>query len=353
EEHQISSTNPKNFYGIIWKADAQKEYYTEIMDGVPKVELGISSTLSYLAWDSGFKNLNFIEQTNLPYLNYESNVEMAKEYLKDRPIKKSNLNDIYRNVVINNPITSLAKKRDKNILFVEDKLYNVPVLVKKYSSLGSEETFLNIISENYLLRDYFIDNIDYFTNSPHYGYTPKIESNSYKVAAYLKELLTNTHIKVSEEDIKIEMMSIESNIKNIEEELVKLFLNVYNIDILKRDYLSVETKRVYNVEKNDFEEKKFYRLSADISENTYFKWFENFEIVDSGRKTYGVVPYEHVYQNYLKDQVHCFDGKSYSVESIDTMNKKINIVPSKKEKRVIYRNKDKIKIDRIHSKLKT
>ncbi|MGL5988439.1 hypothetical protein [Cetobacterium sp.] len=352
EEHHISNTAPKNFYGIIWRADSRKEYYTEIMDGVPKVELGISSTLSYLAWNHGFKNLNFVEQSNLPYLNYENNVEMAKDYLKDRPISKTNLNDIYRNIAINNPITSLTKKSNKNILFVEDKLCNAPVLLKKFSSLGIEETFVNVISENYLLRDYFVDNIDYFTSSPHYGYTPKIESNNYKVAAYLKELLTNAHIKVSEEDIKIEMMSIESSIKNIEEELVKLFLNVYGINILKRDYLSVETQRVYSVEKNDFEEKKFYKLSADISENTYFKWFENFEIIDSGRKIYGVIPFEHVYQNYLKNQVHCFDGRSYSVESIDLINKKINIVPSKREKRVTYRNKDEIKIEKINSKLK-
>lgn len=350
EEHQISTINPEKFYGIIWKSDSKQEYYTEIMHGVPKVELGVSSTLSYLAWDHGFKNINFVEQANLPYSSYESNMEIAKDYLNERPIKKESLKDMYRNIVINNPITSLTKKISINILFVEDKLYNAPVLLKKFASLGSEETFVNIISENYLLRDYFIDNIDYFTTSPHYGYTPKIESNTYKVAAYLKELLTNNQIRVSEDDIKIELMSIESNIRNIEEELVKLFLTVYGIDILKRDYLSVETQRVYNVEKNNFEEMKFYRLSSDISQNTYFKWFENFEIIDSGRRIYGVVPYEHVYQNYLKDQVHCFNGKSYSVENIDLINKKINIVPSKREKRVIYRHKDEIKIEKIHSK---
>lgn len=352
KEHNIGVTNPKDFYGIIWKADPRKEYYTEIMDGVPKVELGIASTLSYLAWNYGFKNLNLVEQGNLPYSSYEANVEMAKDHLKERPIKKSNLNDLYRNIIINNPITSLIKKRDKNILFVEDKIYNAPALLKKFSSLGTSEVFINIISENYLLRDYFIDNIDYFSHSPHYGYTPKIESNSYKVAAYLKELLTNTQIKVSEEDIKIEMMSIESNIKNVEEELVNLFLNVYNIDLLKRDYLTVETQRVYSVEKNDFEEVKFYKLSGDISDNVNFKWFENFEIIDSGRRVYGVIPHEHVYQNYLKGQVHCFNGKSYSVENIDLINKKINIVPSEKVKRIIYRNNDKIKINKIDLKLK-
>lgn len=352
KEHNIGVTNPKDFYGIIWKADPKKEYYTEIMDGVPKVELGIASTLSYLAWNYGFKHLNLVEQGNLPYSSYEANVEIAKDHLKDRPIKKSNLNDLYRNIIINNPITSLIKKRDKNILFVEDKIYNAPALLKKFSSLGNSEVFINIISENYLLRDYFIDNIDYFSHSPHYGYTPKIESNSYKVAAYLKELLTNTQIKVSEEDIKIEMMSIESNIKNVEEELVKLFLNVYNIDLLKRDYLTVETQRVYNVEKNDFEEVKFYKLSGDISDNVNFKWFESFEIIDSGRRVYGIVPHEHVYQNYLKGQVHCFNGKSYTVENIDLINKKINIVPSEKVKRIIYRNNDKIRIDKVDSKLK-
>ena len=338
----LSDKKADNTYSIIWKTDVQNKYYTDIMDGIPKINIGISNLLSYLPWAQEYVGVEFIEQENFPYEKYIAGMEEAKSLLKERPISKEKIMGNYSSFAKYNFISSIIKREKYKLLYIYDRGQNFPLLLKKYHSLGEKEIFLNIITPVYLLRDYFIDNIEYFTNSPIYGYTPKVESDKFKIASYLKEVLTNEKLEISEEDIKVEFLTIKEKIGNIEEELVNLFEEIYSVDILKNDYLTVTNKQVYNIENKKFEEKKFFRMNSAINENGYFQWFINFEVIDTGKKVYKLIPLEHIYQNYLPDQVHYFNGNSFKIDKIDTINRRINISPIENDKFAIYRNKDAI-----------
>ena len=338
----LSDKQANNVYSIIWRTDSKNKYYTDIMDGIPKNNMGISNILSYLSWEQGYNKAEFIDQEELPYERYKSAVETAKKLLKERPIMKEKIKGVYEHFVKYNFISYIIKKDKRNLLYIYDKNQNFPVLLNKYSSLGEQEVFLNIVTPVYLLRDYFVDNIEYFINSPIYGYTPKVESDKFKVASYLKEVLTNEKLNISEDDIRAELLTIQTKIGNIEEELVKLFEDIYSVDILKNDYLTVINKQIYNLENRRFEEKKFFKLNRAINESSYFQWFENYEVIDTGKTVYRLIPLEHIYQNYLPEQIHYFNGKSFKVDKIDKLNKRINISPTENDKFIIYRNKDVI-----------
>lgn len=338
----LSDKEANNVYSIIWRTDSKNKYYTDIMDGIPKNNIGITNILSYLSWEQGYNKAEFIDQEELPYERYKAGVEIAKKLLKERPIMKEKIKGVYEHFSKYNFISSIIKKDKQNLLYIYDKNQNFPVLLNKYSSLGEQEVFLNIVTPVYLLRDYFVDNIEYFTSSPIYGYTPKVESDKFKVASYLKEVLTNEKLDISEDDIRTELLTIQSKIGNIEEELVKLFEDIYSVDILKNDYLIVINKQVYNLENRRFEEKKFFKLNRAINESNYFQWFENYEVIDTGKTVYRLIPLEHIYQNYLPEQIHYFNGKSFKVDKIDKLNKRVNISPTENDRFTIYRNKDVI-----------
>lgn len=338
----LSDKEANNVYSIVWRTDSKNKYYTDIMDGIPKNNIGISNILSYLSWEQGYSKAEFIDQEELPYERYKAGVETAKKLLKERPIVKEKIKGVYEHFAKYNFISSIIKKDKQNLLYIYDKNQNFPVLLNKYSSLGEQEVFLNIVTPVYLLRDYFVDNIEYFTSSPIYRYTPKVESDKFKVASYLKEVLTNEKLDISEDDIRSELLTIQSKIGNIEEELVKLFEDIYSVDILKNDYLTVINKQVYNLENRRFEEKKFFKLNRAINESNYFQWFENYEVIDTGKTVYRLIPLEHIYQNYLPEQIHYFNGKSFKVDKIDKLNKRINISPTENDRFTIYRNKDVI-----------
>ncbi|MGL4402349.1 MAG: hypothetical protein ACRCTS_01215 [Fusobacteriaceae bacterium] len=356
-EHHIQKSIPENNYNIIWREDSYKKYYTEIIEGVPKGEIGVSNTLSYLPWEMGIQDINFVENDELPYIVYEGNIKASKNQLRGMPINGAEIKSVYNEVIKNNSIPSLLRKKESNLIFVEDKNYNAPVALRKYGSLGEKNNFVNVISPNYLLRDYFIDNIEYFYISPIEGYTPKIENDKFKSVSYLKEILTNSSLKVSDEDIKIEIASYKNaeislqnqSIENTESELIELFKQVYNVDILKEKYMSVETQNIYDDEIGKFVEKKFYSLSSIIKDSNYFKWFENFQIMSNKDFIYGVIPLDHVYQNYLPNQYHSFNGHSFNIKKIDLVNKKIDITPTSGTEKFQYRNKEAITIKKYRN----
>lgn len=336
-----------NLYSIVWSANGAEQYYNEIMNGTYNYNIGVSNLLSYLPWSQGYEKAEFIDQDVFPYAAYKNMAEVLKTNLKERPIDSKKLKGVYDYFADYTFISSIIKREDHKLLYIFDKNNNFPCLLEKYASLGRKEALINVVVPTYLLKDYFVDNIEYFCSSPIYGYTPKIESDQFKVASYLKEVLTNDKLTISEDDIKRELLTYKNEIGNIEEEIVNLFKEIYLIDILKNDYLTVTNKQVYNSETKKFEEKKYFKMNSVINEHSYFKWFENYEVIDTGKNVYELIPFEHIYQNYLPDQIHSFNGNAFKIDKIDTINKKVNISPTENGKSLIYRNKDNIILNDI------
>ncbi|MBP6281516.1 MAG: ankyrin repeat domain-containing protein [Leptotrichiaceae bacterium] len=344
EAYNIENKKSKNIYAMFWKRDTDDSYYSKICYGTNN-DTGVSATLSYIAWEMGLNNINFAEQAKIPYNIYQENVKnISKDRLRAEVIDPNKLSGNYKEKVKNNILTSLIKKEKDKFIFVEDTENNLPLALKKFDYLGKENSYVNIISSNYLFRDYFVDNMDYFYITPMHVYTPDIEADKYKVATYLKEILTNSSLKIYDEEIKRELSKIIKNIENVQEELIKLFDEIYKIDIVKKNYLTVKEENVFNYDKSEYERKNQYELNLGINGEESLIWFENFKIEDTSRKECGEISYDYLYQNYLLGQVHNFDGISYKISSIKREDKKIEIERVEVQGFKSYRNKDTIKI---------
>ena len=59
-----------------------------------------------------------------------------------------------------------AEKSDYKYVVVEDEFCNLYEMARQFQNRGCKETFVNIISPNYLLRDYMEFNTGLFVNDP-------------------------------------------------------------------------------------------------------------------------------------------------------------------------------------------
>src|SRR5690606_18617995 len=57
-------------------------------------------------------------------------------------------------------------RADRRFLIVEDELSNVYESLRLFASRSTESGFIHLISEDYLLRDYMVDNRELFSTDP-------------------------------------------------------------------------------------------------------------------------------------------------------------------------------------------
>lgn len=59
-----------------------------------------------------------------------------------------------------------AEKADYKYLVVEDEVCNVFEMSRQFSTRGRQETFVNVVAQNYMLRDYMEYNSAIFEADP-------------------------------------------------------------------------------------------------------------------------------------------------------------------------------------------
>jgi hypothetical protein len=207
---------------------------------------------------------------------------------------------------------------DNAFLTVEDEFNNLFEMTKLFSTRAKNQMFLNVISENYLLRDYMVDNASVFTADskiipsivPDYTRT---ERNT--VVSLIMRMLDGC---VSENELK-QNLSItgigftdphkkfcELVSKHCHVDVVDIAVN-YKDEITGDEMLAVKTP-YYAIHNNDT---KFADYARNFS-NAYFI------IEDDKDKMYriGAMLYGQVFQKYLPGQMLTYSGKYYQVQTI-------------------------------------
>jgi hypothetical protein len=207
---------------------------------------------------------------------------------------------------------------DNAYLTVEDEFNNLFEMTRLYSTRAKNQGFVNIISENYLLRDYMVDNAAIFSADS--KVIPSIVSDYTRterntVVALIMAMFGG---EVSEADLKHKLSIAGIKYKNAYNEfcrLVKKHCHVENVDIVSifKDEIAGDDMRLvpsvfYTIHKNDT------KLSAYASAltNAYFI------IEDDKDKNYflGAILYGQVFQRYLPGQMLTYSGKYYQVQTI-------------------------------------
>jgi len=208
--------------------------------------------------------------------------------------------------------------QDNAFLTVEDEFNNLFEMTRLYSTRAKNQGFVNIISENYLLRDYMVDNAPLFTADskvipsivPDYTRT---ERNT--VVALIMRMFGDG---VSENELKYNLSIAGIKVTDAYNEfrgLVSKHCHVGAVDITVnfKDEIAgdevLAVKMPYYTIRND--DTKFADYARNLS-NAYFI------IEDDKDKTnyIGAMLYGQVFQKYLPGQMLTYSGKHYQFQTI-------------------------------------
>jgi len=203
---------------------------------------------------------------------------------------------------------------DNAFITVEDEFNNLFEMTRLYSTRAKNQGFVNVISENYLLRGYMVDkkNALIFTVDPKAipSFVPDFTRTERNTIFSLIISMFSGDVSESYLKYKLSLAGIkyeEENAADKFNELVKKHCNVINPNIV--DKFNIEENSMYYTIHNS--NSIFSTYSTTLS-NAYFIIED-----DKDKKNYiGAMLYGHVFQKYLPEQMLTYSGKYYQVQTI-------------------------------------
>lgn len=263
----------------------------------------------------------------------------------------NNIKNLSENKITNQEINELNQrlhlsKREKyfdykknNYIVAEDKNYNLYDIIYKLSLINGQYNHINIVSNQYLLRDYMINN--YINNKARLKqflpYIPCEVANSKVILHSLILQLTNFGVNESvlvrvlrQNKINI-TLSAKNNIKIISRALNEYIKRDFGISIDTYSYIIVNQdnkKFVFDNTKNSFiVNEPRYELSKAILQVLPDTLFRKVNFIKDGF----VLDIEqddsyNFYQKYLPGQKHSFNGSIYKIVDVVDIDRELNAV---------------------------
>ena len=212
-----------------------------------------------------------------------------------------------------------TSKEDYKFLIAEDEFCNIFNTMRLFLSRGDKQTFVNIFSESYLLRDYMRCNPMMFVSNP--DAIPSIVPDYAKTErnTLIKMLMLMTTREVSEGQIinEFKLVGIENDDAN--SILTALLDEYFGID---GTILRVRSEKDDDEEKS-LDEENLYSISEDSFNRNFKKTLKNAFFICEDEDDIRYIDaklFGHVTQVVLPGQMVVYDGKSYIVHSVSSEN---------------------------------
>lgn len=214
-----------------------------------------------------------------------------------------------------------TKRKENSFLVVEDEFQNLFEITRIFASRAKKQGFINVISENYLLRDYMLDNVGIFTSDPKAIPTIVPDYARTERNMVMKLIMMMAYDMVSEDRIAKELMlcgvSFDDPYLAFKGLIIK-HCNVNNASLsvkfkeeLQGDSLNSIVVKYYEID----EANELYEYAKSLKNAYYIAEDEKGESHYIGAKLYG-----HVFQAMLPGQFMTFDGKYYEVQTVTPLN---------------------------------
>lgn len=236
-----------------------------------------------------------------------------------------------------------AKVQKNSYITVEDESNNMFEMIRTFSTRISEQGFINVLSSDYMLKDYMADNASIFMADP--KAIPYIVSDYARTKrnVIIRILLMFSAGSISEDDIVKELSLIGITAKNIKLTLWQMILDTYSsldIELNEDDVLNqelelydyelgenfyfdesvIEVRNHFSIDKNRYENiysivnSQFVRLTTlQLRSASYIAEDEKGNTHYLGTELYG-----HIFQKHLPGQMFTFDGKYYEMCSVSS-----------------------------------
>lgn len=214
-----------------------------------------------------------------------------------------------------------SDKKENSFLVVEDEFQNLFEITRVFATRAKSQGFVNVISENYFLRDYMLDNVNVFSADPKAIPTIVPDYARTERNMVLKLIMMMAYDIVSEERIAKELMlcgiPFEDPYITFKALIIKhchvedASLSVRFKEELQSDSLNSIVVKYYEIDETN----ELYEYAQLLKNAYYIAEDEEGESHYIGAKLYG-----HVFQLMLPGQFMTFEGKYYEIQTVTPLN---------------------------------
>jgi hypothetical protein len=349
KEVRLRPAPPLKSFITVWKLEGDALFQHKVLSGHIEKYLGVEAVLALLARRERLYPLCMTGQEKLPYYEYLEELDNNSTALLTEPVAARSLKDKGVNEVQCDEVAFLMPLSDDYVIFARDNDYNLPIAHRRWEAYSRKNVMVHLVCAPYLLRDYFADNLEYFSRTPLYSLSSKMMISRFETARLLMERLVSQEL--AESDILEELHWINPQAVFVKQELSQLFRLAFGIDIIASNYLSIKT--VYDFDKADdtYQRITKYSLLPRIKDDVSLSFLRNVDIIDQSRNVLKVIAADLLFQNYLPGQLHAFNGKSYSIMGYDRLNRKLLVNYRSPEPIIAYRQDIELTLLRIDDAL--
>lgn len=212
-------------------------------------------------------------------------------------------------------------------IIAEDEFNNLFEAYRQFSTRAINQSFVNIISPNYLLRDYMVNNADILLKDPKAipALAPdfsKGERNT--VFSILMMMMHNSTGLLAEADLVARLqyagVQMKSTPLDVFQGMLIEHIEVTDTGEQPEDFITVETTSEYDSAQRKIIDKRYYGLREGAVSAEVFNGLLSVPLIteapDGTEILLGSRLYGHVWQIYLPGQFVTLQGKYYEIVSI-------------------------------------
>lgn len=335
KEVRLRPAPPLKSFVLIWKLEGDTLFQHKVLAGHIEKHLGAEAVLALLARRERLTPIRMAGQEQLPYYEYLEELDNNQTALLTEPVAARTLKDKGVNEVQCDEAAFLMPIANEYVLFARDNDHNLPIAHRRWEAYSRQNVMVHLVCPPYLLRDYFIDNLEYFSRTPLYALSSKMMISRFETARSLLERLVNSELP--ESIILNQLHWINPKAVFVKQELSDLFRLAFGIDIIASNYLSIKTVYEFDKAEDSYQRITKYSLLPRIKDDVSLSFLRNVDVIDNARNVLKVIAADLLFQNYLPGQIHAFNGKSYSVMGYDRLNRKLSVNHRSPEPIIAYR----------------
>lgn len=296
---------------MLWNADS--DYHRQSLFDRQTRFLGNGMELAAVAVKNQIPKVTWYSENKAPVKDIRwiagKNYATICRYM-NLPTQQKNLFD---KIGFNSNIWS-RKNSDEEFVIVEDEFYNMFAMMRTFMNRGKQQSFVNVMSENYLLRDYMRNNRQMFVSDP--NAIPSLVPDYAKTErnTILKLVILMSMRQVTDEEVSKELHLIGIDSEDNFEVLARLLKkysyaddSIFCVKAIKTaiDEFTTTSMNVYSIDTETFN-----TTFADTLKHAYY-------ILEDEKDNEGYLDaklFSHVSQTILPGQFVTYDGKYYMVK---------------------------------------
>lgn len=302
------------YTGVSWNADG--DYMRQRLFDKQTRFLGNGMELAAVAVKNQIPVVTWFGETKAPVRDIKwlagQNFATICRYM-NLPVQQKSLYEKIR--FVPNLWCTTAEKQQ--FVLVEDEFCNMFSMMRSFLSRSEEQAFVNVLSENYLLRDYMRCNQHVFRANPYAvpSFVPDYARSARNVM--MKLLILMAVREVSEDEIRNELELAGVSVREPYQsfyELVDKYTSVpAGLVKIRNVVVNEETTAMQKTNLFHIPEENFIRYFADTLKTAYY-------IVEDEKRESEYIDakmFGHVTQTLLPGQFVTYDGKYYQAVRID------------------------------------